>query len=82
MFGLTIRTIKMGNNWVAVTQLAGITLRGKIAKDEQAAVHNLFFELAASGTENGDNAALAVGLALSNTTMDNLLSDGSNSSAE
>lgn len=82
MFSLTIRTLKMGTNWIAVTQLAGITIRGKIAKDQQAAVHNLFFELSASGTENGDNSALAVGLALSGTTMDNLLTDGTNSSAE
>ena len=82
MFRLTIHTLKVGPNWIAATQLAGVTIRGKIARDEQAAVHNLFFELAASGTENGDNAALAVGMALSNTTMDNLLSDGTNSSAE
>lgn len=69
-----IRVTKIGKLHLAVTQIGGITLRGKPADDATDAVRNLLWRL--SRTED-DDATVALSLAVEGTNLQ-ALTDGSN----
>lgn len=68
---ITIRTAKVGEGHVAVTQLGGILVRGKRATGSSAeavAVRNLLWKLAGEGGD--DESLLALELELAGTNLE------------
>lgn len=69
---IRITTVRVGSGFVGVTQLGGITVRGKrvAAGDnaERLAVQNVLWKLAGEGTE--DEPVLALELEMARTTLD------------
>lgn len=59
---------------VAVTQIAGVTIRGRRADTQAMAVRNL---LASLSDPNADDPALAVDLLVEGKSLTQLLGDGS-----
>ncbi len=68
---IPIRVLNLvGDTHIALTELGGITVRGKAAKDETAAVRNLLYALQA---DDGDSE-IALQLALEHTSIGDQLS--------
>lgn len=62
----------VSGTFIAVTQIAGITIRGRRANTAQYAVRNLFHVLA-NASESSDDALLALDLLVEGTTLNERL---------
>ena len=74
---IEIKILTLGDYFIAVTILGGITVRGKRSQQKPVAVRNLLWEL--SSGEN-DDAMFALELAISGANMNDLLTDGNTAS--
>jgi hypothetical protein len=73
-----INVIKLGKLYMGVTQLGGVTLRGRTAAEPGDAVRNLFWKLAGQDRDD-DDAKVAVELAVAGTDLNAQLAIGDGS---
>ena len=69
---LEVRTAKIGNAFLAGTNLAGIQIRGRRADTEADAVRALFWRLAA---RDDDDSATAIDLAVEGSSISDALGE-------